>query len=109
MADHDQTTPERDELQGRRNQQEDVGSSLGVQGEDPSFEAGAEGDGEDDQPRTSATLSPTDGGVTGQGGGVENADFASSGGTREQNLGRSDQAGTGAAPEGGIQQDRSQR
>lgn len=125
MAEHNHTSPDRDEPQARRDRSDEVGSSLGVQGEDPSFEAGSSGaagadggmgtegammDDEDSNARTaSATLSPTGGGVTGEGGGVENADFASSGGTREQNLGRSDQAGTGARPEGGVQQDRTQR
>lgn len=122
MTENNQTNQDQDRLrqqqdQGRQAQPSDVSSSIGVQGEDPSFQStsegrtGAEGSMMDDEESqgTSATLSPTDGGTVGRGGGVDNADFAASGGTREQNLGRDDQAGTGAKPEGGIQQDRTQR
>ncbi|WP_296814413.1 hypothetical protein [Brevundimonas sp.] len=110
MTENNQTNQDQDRLrpqqdQGRQAQPSDVGSSLGVQGEDRSF--GTEGRAEDERSQgTSATLSPNQGGTVGQGGGVDNADFAASGGTREQNLGRSDQAGTGATPEGGVQKDR---
>ena len=108
MTGNNQMNQDQDRLrqqqdQGRQDPQ--AGSGLGVQGEDRSF--GSEGRTDDERSAgASATLSPNQGGTVGQGGGVDNADFAASGGTREQNLGRSDQAGTGATPEGGVQKDR---